>query len=66
MKKRILLVEDEIQLAKGLRLNFELEGCDVEWAATGAQGRCAQERALQKIPPACAMHCVHQGSPLNP
>jgi DNA-binding response OmpR family regulator len=39
MKKLILLVEDETNLAKGLRLNFELEGHDVEWAATGADAR---------------------------
>ena len=41
MKKRILLVEDEPHLAKGLRLNFELEGHEVEWAATGAEARSA-------------------------
>jgi two-component system, OmpR family, alkaline phosphatase synthesis response regulator PhoP len=41
MKKRILLVEDEPHLAKGLRLNFELEGHEVEWAATGAEARRA-------------------------
>jgi DNA-binding response OmpR family regulator len=41
MKKRILLVEDEDTLAKGLRLNFELEGHEVEWAATGAEARRA-------------------------
>ena len=39
MNKRILLVEDEPHLAKGLRLNFELEGHEVEWAATGAEAR---------------------------
>jgi DNA-binding response OmpR family regulator len=47
MKKRILLVEDEPQLAKGLRLNFELEGHEVAWAATGAEAR----RALAAGPP---------------
>jgi DNA-binding response OmpR family regulator len=41
MTKRILLVEDEVQLAKGLRLNFELEGYSVDWAATGAEARRA-------------------------
>ncbi len=41
MKKRILLVEDEIQLAKGLRLNFELEGYEVAWAANGEAARSA-------------------------
>jgi DNA-binding response OmpR family regulator len=47
MKKRILLVEDEPHLAKGLRLNFELEGHEVEWAATGAEAR----RALAAFAP---------------
>jgi len=41
MTKRILLVEDETPLAKGLRLNFELEGHEVEWAASGAEARRA-------------------------
>ena len=41
MKKTILLGEDEVQLAAGLRLNFELEGYAVEWAATGAEARRA-------------------------
>lgn len=39
MKKLILLVEDETNLAKGLQLNFELEGHEVAWAATGAEAR---------------------------
>jgi DNA-binding response OmpR family regulator len=47
MKKRILLVEDEPHLAKGLRLNFELEGHEVEWAATGVEAR----RALAAFAP---------------
>jgi len=41
MNPRILVVEDEVQLAKGLRLNFELEGYAVDWAATGAEARRA-------------------------
>jgi DNA-binding response OmpR family regulator len=41
MKKRILLVEDEANLAKGLRLNFELEGHEVIWAASGVEARSA-------------------------
>lgn len=48
MKKRILLVEDEVNLAKGLKLNFELEGHEVEWVATGAEARAA----WQRVPPA--------------
>jgi len=49
VKKRILLVEDEVQLAKGLRLNFELEGCDVEWAASGAEARRALAAGLPDL-----------------
>ncbi len=48
MKKRILLVEDEVNLAKGLKLNFELEGYEVVWVSTGAEARAA----WQKVPPA--------------
>ena len=44
MKRRILLVEDEVNLASGLRLNFELEGYEVEWVATGAAARAAWAR----------------------
>jgi len=35
---RILIVEDNIDLAAGLRYNFELEGYDVHHAEDGAQG----------------------------
>jgi len=49
MKKRILLVEDEIQLAKGLRLNFELEGHEVAWAASGAEARSALAASLPDL-----------------
>lgn len=48
MKKRILLVEDEVNLARGLKLNFELEGHEVEWVATGAEARAS----WQRFPPA--------------
>ena len=41
MKPKILLIEDEANLARGLMLNFELEGYTVEWAATGAEARAA-------------------------
>lgn len=34
-KPRLLLVEDEAHLAAGLKLNFELEGFDVDIAGTG-------------------------------
>jgi two-component system, OmpR family, alkaline phosphatase synthesis response regulator PhoP len=39
MRKRILLIEDEARFAQGLRLNFELEGHEVIWAATGMEAR---------------------------
>ncbi len=48
MKRRILLIEDEVNLARGLKLNFELEGHEVEWVATGADARAAWKR----VPPA--------------
>lgn len=46
--KRILLVEDEANLARGLMLNFELEGHAVEWAPALAPARTA----LAERPPA--------------
>ncbi len=46
--KRILLIEDEENLARGLVLNFELEGHAVERAATLAAARAA----LSDPPPA--------------
>jgi DNA-binding response OmpR family regulator len=46
--KRILLIEDEENLARGLVLNFELEGHAVERAATLAAARTA----LAERPPA--------------
>jgi two-component system, OmpR family, alkaline phosphatase synthesis response regulator PhoP len=39
MKKRILLVEDETNLAKCIRLNLELEGHEVVWATTCGEAR---------------------------
>ena len=38
MKKRILIIEDNEDLAFGLRTNFEIEGYDVLTAATGTEG----------------------------
>jgi DNA-binding response OmpR family regulator len=49
MKRRILLVEDEPNLARGLKLNFELEGYEVECAATGAAARAAWEREMPSL-----------------
>jgi len=38
MKERILVVEDELHLAEGLKLNLSLQGYDVMVATDGAQG----------------------------
>jgi DNA-binding response OmpR family regulator len=38
MKKRILIIEDEADLIKGLKLNLSDEGFDVDWAVNGAEG----------------------------
>jgi two-component system, OmpR family, alkaline phosphatase synthesis response regulator PhoP len=45
MKRRILLVEDEVNLARGLKLNFELEGHEVDWVGSGREARAAFARA---------------------
>ncbi|HVR69374.1 MAG TPA: response regulator transcription factor [Vicinamibacteria bacterium] len=37
MPARILLVEDEVHLARGIQFNLELEGYDVEMVGDGAQ-----------------------------
>lgn len=44
---KILIVEDDQALARGLKDNFKLEGFDVEWALDGALGL---ERALEGGP----------------
>ena len=36
-KMRLLVVEDEVHLATGLKLNLELDGYDVEIAGTGRE-----------------------------
>jgi DNA-binding response OmpR family regulator len=51
VKRRILLVEDELNLARGLKLNFELEGHEVEWVSSGEQARAA----FARVPPALAI-----------
>jgi two-component system alkaline phosphatase synthesis response regulator PhoP len=38
MKKKILIIEDEEELIKGLELNLTLEGYDVIWAQDGEAG----------------------------
>lgn len=49
MKQRILIVEDEVNLAKGLELNFTLEGFQVEWVSTGVDARAAWGRELPDV-----------------
>lgn len=49
MSARILLVEDNEELAAGIRHNLQLEGYDVEVAATGTAGVEAARRALPDL-----------------
>lgn len=49
MKQQILLVEDEVNLAKGLELNFHLEGFDVQWVSTGVDARAAWTSKLPDL-----------------
>jgi DNA-binding response OmpR family regulator len=46
-KERILIVEDEADLVKGLKLNLGDEGYDVDWAPDGREGL---RRALEEAP----------------
>ena len=47
MNEKILIIEDEEDLAKGLRLNLESEGYEVDWAADGQEGLA---KALERTP----------------
>jgi DNA-binding response OmpR family regulator len=38
MKEKILIIEDEEVLVKGLKLNLEAEGYEVDWALDGEDG----------------------------
>jgi DNA-binding response OmpR family regulator len=50
MKEKILIIEDEEDLVKGLKLNLQGEGYDVEWAFDGREGLLkAQEAAPDLI-----------------
>jgi DNA-binding response OmpR family regulator len=50
MKKRILIIEDEPDLIRGLKLNLSDEGFDVDWAVNGVEGlRKAVETAPDLI-----------------
>ena len=45
--KKILIIEDEQDLIKGLKLNLSDEGYDVSWAVNGAEGL---RKALEETP----------------
>jgi DNA-binding response OmpR family regulator len=47
MKEKILIIEDEEDLVKGLRLNLKDEGYQVTWASDGEQGL---ERVFKEKP----------------
>jgi DNA-binding response OmpR family regulator len=47
MKKKILIIEDEQDLIRGLKLNLSDEGFDVIWAVTGPEGL---GKALKEAP----------------
>lgn len=47
MKKKILIIEDEEELIKGLKLNLVFEGYDVIWALDGEEGL---NKALEEKP----------------
>ena len=47
MKEKILIIEDEEDLVKGLKLNLADEGYEVDWAADGAEGL---RKALEERP----------------
>ncbi len=47
MKEKILIIEDEEELVKGLKLNLEAEGFEVSWALDGDEGLA---KALRDAP----------------
>jgi DNA-binding response OmpR family regulator len=47
MKEKILIIEDEEELVKGLKLNLVFEGYDVVWALDGEDGL---NKALKEAP----------------
>jgi len=47
MKKKILIIEDEMDLIKGLKMNLSDEGFEVDWAIDGAEGL---RKALEEKP----------------
>jgi DNA-binding response OmpR family regulator len=47
MKEKILIIEDEEDLVKGLKLNLDDEGYEVSWALDGEEGL---RKALEEFP----------------
>jgi two-component system alkaline phosphatase synthesis response regulator PhoP len=47
MKKKILIIEDEQDLIKGLKLNLSDEGFEVDWAVNGVDGL---RKAIEETP----------------
>ena len=47
MKKKILIIEDEEDLIKGLKLNLAIEGYEVDFALDGSEGL---QKALEETP----------------
>jgi DNA-binding response OmpR family regulator len=45
--KKILIIEDELDLIKGLKINLSDEGFDVDWAVNGVEGL---RKALEEPP----------------
>src|SRR4030042_1247663 len=46
-REKILIIEDEADLVKGLKLNLADEGYEVDWASDGREGL---RRALEEAP----------------
>ena len=47
MKKKILIIEDEPDLVKGLKINLSDEGFDMDWAVNGVDGL---RKAIEETP----------------
>ncbi len=47
MKEKILIIEDEEDLVKGLKLNLADEGYEIDWASDGVEGL---RKALEEAP----------------
>ena len=47
MEEKILIIEDEEDLVKGLKLNLADEGYEVDWASNGEEGL---RKAMEETP----------------